>query len=72
MQEGEDADNKEAAVQKKRDDRHKPNELQLYTEDELASFKKRELMADAELLDGARIPVRSHVLWILIISLQRN
>jgi len=28
------------------------NELQMYSDEELARFKKRELIADAELLDG--------------------
>lgn len=42
----------------------KPNrhELHMYTDDELASFRKRELMADAELLDGTSFPPATNIL----------
>ena len=32
------------------------HELHIYSAEELAGFKKREMIADAELLDGACIP----------------
>ena len=42
---------KESGARKSRA-RTPSHELHTYTEDELATFKKRELLADTELLDG--------------------
>ncbi len=53
---GEGPVKKEAGARKSRA-RTPSHELHSYTEQELGTFKKRELLADAELLDGA--PPRS-------------
>lgn len=53
LEKAQDADPQpEDDSKKPRRERSHRNELPLYTDDELASFKKRELIANAELLDG--------------------
>lgn len=68
----EDPDAEERGENRRRKSRQRTpsNELHIYSEQELSRFKRKDMIADAELLDGEPSPVV--FLRMALMNLQRN